>query len=213
MRLRGRSIKLPAAAAAGLIAWLSVGAPASARATPQAAGQWAQFQGTAAHTGTEPGEDSITSANVGQLSQVWTAALPASYNETEVAVSGGVVYAAGGGTVTALSAATGAPLWQQTVADHVAATPTVADGLVFVTTLHTVGHGYFGNLWALNAATGAKVWFKKLSTYPYNGQNYNESVTVAGATAYVDVGGSVVAYRARTGKRLWTSPGLPGCQL
>ena len=41
---------------------------------------WPQLQGNAAHAGFEPGETSVTSVNVSQLAQAWTAAMPGAAN-------------------------------------------------------------------------------------------------------------------------------------
>lgn len=47
---------------------------------PALAPGWPQLQGNAAHTGFEPGETSVTSVNVSQLAQAWTAAMPGAAN-------------------------------------------------------------------------------------------------------------------------------------
>ena len=58
----------------GALAVAAVASPARAGARPALAPGWPQLQGNAAHTGFEPGETSVTSANVSQLAQAWTAA-------------------------------------------------------------------------------------------------------------------------------------------
>jgi polyvinyl alcohol dehydrogenase (cytochrome) len=51
-----------------------------------------------------------------------------------------------------------APRWTLTAGGDVAATPTVSNGAVYVPDLA-------GNLWAVNAATGAVIWRKRVSDY------------------------------------------------
>jgi outer membrane protein assembly factor BamB len=195
-------------AAAGIATIAGLTGTAVAQPAPAAVSGWPQFQGNASHTGAEPGERSITPANVRQLSLAWTATLPAPYDQTEAAVSGGVVYAVAGGTLTALDATTGAQLWQQTVVGDVLATPTVADGLVLVTSLRKTK---FNFIYAFNATTGALAWRKTSTGVTFSQNQYNESVTVAGTTGYVVEGDTVVAFGVKRGKQLWTSPALAGC--
>src|SRR5215472_17253379 len=92
-------------------------AAAAARAPAVSASGWAQFQGGAAHTGAEPGENSITAANVSQLSVAWTAPIPAAQtiDTSEVLVIGGSAYVSSVNEVIARDAATGATLWQATL--------------------------------------------------------------------------------------------------
>lgn len=69
-----------------------------------------------------------------------------------LAVAGGRVYATTGfGTLSALDAATGAPVWTHNFRSLPTGAPTVAGGLVYVTTRNGVG-------WALDAGTGRVAW-------------------------------------------------------
>ncbi len=67
-------------------------AAAAAQAPGVSAPGWSQFQGGAAHAGAEPGENSITAANVSQLSVAWTVPIPAAQtiDTSEVLVVGGI---------------------------------------------------------------------------------------------------------------------------
>jgi outer membrane protein assembly factor BamB len=192
-------------AAAGALALTGLAGPAGAQARPQVTSAWTQFQGNAAHTGDEPGEDSVTAANVSQLGVAWTMDLPGVASASQVAVSGGVAYIAAGDTVTAIDVATGAQVWQTTLPGSVADyTPAVADGLLLLNETVKDHHPYF--VVALSTATGALVW-KHSSTATL------DSITVASGRAYLGTGNQVVALGVPAGKQLWVSPVVPGCSV
>jgi len=100
-------------------------------------------------------------AHTGAL--LWRHASVGSVNEP--AVADGVVYA--GSTdhnVYALDARTGDILWTYTAGDWVAATPIVANGIVYVNS----GDGFpLYALYALNANTGALIWKRQASNPIY----------------------------------------------
>ena len=214
VRRQGRG-GLLAAAAASIIAVAGLAGPADAQPGPAVLSSWPQLQGNAGHTGAEPGEQSVTGANVKQLAVAWTAKLPAGRsNASEVAVTGGVAYVGAAGTVTAFDAATGTQLWQQTVAGSVLGTPAVAEGLVLVANQQQFGQGPLHDyVTALSSATGTVVWRRSATGFPCCGANGNESVTIAGDHAYLLEGSQVAALTVRHGRRLWMSPALAGCQV
>jgi uncharacterized protein YjbI with pentapeptide repeats/outer membrane protein assembly factor BamB len=112
------------------------------------------------------------------------------------AVSGGAVYLADstGAIVQAISTTTHAQLWSYTAGDRIGTAPAVASGLVYVSS-------FDGNVYALNAATGAKAWSVGIGTPsipPTSGP------VVADGVAYVTSSNEVVdALNAQTGATLW----------
>jgi hypothetical protein len=83
IRLRQRGVRgLCLVAAIGMtITGLGAAGPATAQALAAISGSWPQLEGNAAHTGDEPGENSI---NAGKLSAAWTAPLPTRRKGREV---------------------------------------------------------------------------------------------------------------------------------
>jgi len=98
----------------------------------------------------------------------------------------------------ALNANTGAQLWQYTlVDDYVASTPTVANGMVYVS-------GTSSQIYALDGRTGALLWTLRLGG--------PDEITVANGVIYL---GDTYLYAldARTGATLWKFPGARGFGL
>ncbi|MGH3159152.1 MAG: PQQ-binding-like beta-propeller repeat protein [Streptosporangiaceae bacterium] len=194
--------------AAGALALMGLAGPAGAQVRPQVNSSWAQFQGNAAHTGDEPGEDSVTAANVDQLSVAWTMDLSGPPDFSQVAVSGGVAYLASGDTVTAIDVATGAQVWQTTLPGDVSGTPAMDGGLLLLNEAVSNGavrprYRYF--VVALSTVTGAMAWKHHSSTEPFG------SITVASGRAYLSTGSQVVALGVPAGKQLWVSPVVSTC--
>jgi outer membrane protein assembly factor BamB len=117
------------------------------------------------------------------------------------AVAGGVVYAGYDNALHALSALTGATIWQ--AADPGGCTAAVANGLVYV------GSGDpADSVYALKASSGAIVW-----RYPVGkpgGSSVPSAAAVAAGAVYISVvyaGGekaTVYALSGATGRKLWT---------
>jgi outer membrane protein assembly factor BamB len=202
------------AAAAALIA--GPARPASAAPSAAMAG-WPQFQGGASHTGFDPGENSLNSKNVGQLSVAWRAPLPNEYPGVQVALAGGLVYASSNTSVIALNATTGTQAWQASLPGTALGTPSVQDGLVLVGAdrFNQRGRAVKGFVVALNASTGAPVWTKSVGPLPGGPASiHSTSVTTTDNRAYVSLSdGQVVALGMKRGYRLWESAALPGCSL
>ena len=209
---RGTLRRLSAVTVAGLALAMAVTGPALARPTPQVAGGWAQFQGNAAHTGSDPGETSVNRGNVGQLSVAWTAPLPNEETFQGVAVSGGAVYTAEGNVVTAVDATTGTQLWQVTVPGQVTDTPSVTGSLVVVGwNVLSGGTTFTGTIAALDSATGAIVWQRQQAA----NERVNGAITTTADRAYAMVGDpsnrQVEALGLRNGDQIWRSAAVPGC--
>ncbi|HRX86790.1 MAG TPA: PQQ-binding-like beta-propeller repeat protein [Phycisphaerae bacterium] len=104
-----------------------------------------------------------------------------------------------------LNAATGAVIWENPFGpeyrdehgDGARATPTVADGRVYILGAH-------GRLLCADAATGKDVWSKQFNHVPQWG--YSGSVLVEGDLAISTAGneqGTLVAFDRRTGEKRW----------
>ena len=209
-----RRAVVAAAVTSSLLAAASpvLASPATSRIRAGTTTGWPQLQGNAAHTGFEPAETSVTSANVGQLAEAWTAPLSSASNliGTEgMTVAGGTVYGTSVTAVIALNAVTGAQRWQASLPGVVASTPAVQGGLVI--TGYNVSHGFVESthIVALSAATGATVW-----THLVPAAHLIASVTTTPTTVYAALDtGQILALHAGTGHQQWLSAALPGCQL
>jgi len=85
-------------------------------------------------------------------------------------------------------------LWSFNAVDAVYSSPAVADGVVYV------GGVAVGNVYALNASTGAKLW-----QFPTAG--VDASPGVANGVVYVGaIDGNIYALNASTGAKLWQFP-------
>ena len=113
---------------------------------------------------------------------------------TSPAIANGLVYIGSNTTwtVTALDASTGQPAWIYWNAGPVESSPAVANGVVYV------GSDY-GNVYALDAHTGALVWVYAIGTAVGS-----SSPAVANGVVYVGcTDGNVYALDAGTGAKLW----------
>jgi outer membrane protein assembly factor BamB len=198
-------------AVTGVLAVAAVAPSAMAGTRSALTSGWPQLQGNAAHTGFEPGETSVTSANVAQLTQSWTAAMPGSANYSDITVTNGTLYIAQGNSVVALNAATGAQLWQTSFLGTVETTPAVQGGRVLVQWDRTAGGKSRGTVVALNAATGATLWARRLAVVPGHAQPLGIPLTTTASRVYVSLLGHIVALGMTHGASIWTSPVLPGC--
>lgn len=202
--------------AGAVVATMGLAGPAAAQPRAEPVSGWAQFQGNAAHTGDEAGERSVNRGNVHQLSTAWTVAAPAGTSYTsEVAVTGGVVYAASGDIVTAYDAAGGTQLWQVSLPDDVKGTPAVQGGRVVVVYTVTVGRGAHRHaesfIEALDSTTGALVWTRMVGVLASSDSG---GVTTTARRAYVILASNQVeAIGLSNGYKIWESPALPGCSL
>ena len=111
-------------------------------------------------------------------------------------VANGVMYIAyvakSSSGVEALDVATGAQLWEYPIRTF--NDPAVVNGMVFVESVD-------GNVYALNAATGALVWTNNIGNIINN-----DGPAVANGLVYVDndVNGAIHALNATTGALVWT---------
>lgn len=146
----------------------------------------------------------VTAFAVGGGSAVWRASLVPENSRTSdafgggLAAEGGRLYAATGfGIVTALDAGTGKKLWEKNLGIPVRASPTVADGNVFVVTAE-------GRFYALSGVDGRELWdFRGIPEK--TSLIFNPSPAVDGGMVVVPYPtGELVALRASDGQQVWS---------
>ncbi len=176
------------------VAGQSVTRPAAVAFAAEPSASWPQFRFDPSHSGGNPDEHTIASANAGTLSLYWRFEA-GDFVWSSPAVADGVVFVGSyDGRLYALDASTGAKLWQRKTGDSIWSSPAVAGGVVFV------GSGD-GNLYALDASTGATLW-----SYATGGP-LDSSPAVADGVVYVGASkGTVYALNAATGAKLWSHP-------
>ncbi|MEM9971023.1 MAG: PQQ-binding-like beta-propeller repeat protein [Pseudomonadota bacterium] len=114
-----------------------------------------------------------------------------------IAYAGGRVFATTGfGTITVFSADTGAPGWSQDLDAAATGAPTVADGVVYVTTRNDIG-------WAIDADTGRILW-QVLGAPSESGLVGGASPAVAGRlVVFAFSSGQLIAVERGSGRRAW----------
>jgi len=192
------AIRTPASALPGKY-WVSAvqrSTGTGAQAPFQVHTNWAQSQFSANHTGLNPYENVLNPSNVGNIDLRWSYPFGVPV-WTSPAVANGVVYVGSVSyvpynlTVSALSASTGALLWNYIAGGQTYA-PALANGVAYVTSTD-------GSVNALNAGTGALLW--KYTT----GGPIQYSATVASGVVYVGSNdGNVYALSAATGTLQWS---------
>jgi polyvinyl alcohol dehydrogenase (cytochrome) len=213
----GRPGTLLRAASVAAVAVLVMAGPAAAQARSAAtAPGWPQLQGSAAHTGYEAAETSVTPKNVSQLSLDWTTTLAGPSTSSEPVVAGGTVYVNAGNTVTAYNTGTGTEMWQATVPhdDLTLGTPSVQNGLV------VFSYAYIGTrmtreyVSAVNSSTGAPVWTTQIFNRSDTGLGFSGTVATTSSRAYVAMpNGQVEALGLARGNMVWRSPAVSGCDI
>ncbi len=161
-------------------------------ALPLAAGDWPRWGGgqDCARLSAETGHGVPTPA--------WTFALPAGFSiyASPAIDDGRVIFGANDGTIRALDAANGAPIWSFTTRDVVISSAAVHRGWVYV-------GGRDGRLYCLRSTTGEVLWETDL------GGEVNSSPAVDDARIYVSVGfpsERFVALDRLTGAVVWSVP-------
>ena len=169
------------------------GLTASATFTVQT--DWLTFHFSAARTGLNPYENTLSKTNVSGLVPKWTAPL-ADLTGVSPAIAGGVVYEGDfASNLFAIDAATGHQLWQVDLGGGGITDPAVAKGTVYVgTMLHS-------SVVAVEAGTGVLKWERFL------GGSVFGSPAVVGGVVYIGSNdGNLYALNADTGAQLWASP-------
>lgn len=171
--------------------------PSPSPTPPPVPTDWPQFGFGPAGGRYNSAETSITTSNVAQLTQDWSAPLNGGGGVPGAAVSGSVIYADDGTGIDALDAATGKLLWfastmggGSTVSSDIS--PAVANGMVYAGGGNNV-------LYAFDAQTGATRW-----TFNPNGQLLSAPAVANGVVYSGDRGGHVYALDGTTGAVLWS---------
>lgn len=170
---------------------------------PQAGANWPLFHANPQHTGVA--SDDLPP----RLRLAWIHRTPGTILASSPAVMNGVAYVgtrdengAEHNGVRAVDFATGRKLWHFRTEAQVQASPAVADGFVFASTVR-------GTLYALDAATGAKRWERAVGSDEVQRGWMYFSPTVADGVVYqaytTAAGGGVLALDVRTGAERWNS--------
>lgn len=120
---------------------------------PLPADDWTTFGHDVQRSGVDALPNAINVDTVSNLHLKWTFTSPAGFYASPVVVNGIVYVVDFAGNMTALSAASGAILWQRQLQGPIAMTPALYDGRLYVGT-----HYSAGLLYALNPQTGATIW-------------------------------------------------------
>jgi outer membrane protein assembly factor BamB len=143
--------------------------------------------------------------------KIWSFPTGGTVNSSPNVVDGVVYVGSWDDNVYALNASNGEKLWNFTVYSNtvlkdtqnggaIESSPAVADGAVYVGSDD-------GNLYALNASTGAKLW-NYTTSYQLTwtvGNQVTSSPAVSGGVVYVgSVGGNIYAFNATTGAKIWS---------
>jgi|GEM_PF-1759547 len=169
---------------------------------------WATFGFDPQQHRVNPTETTIGTGNVGTLGTHWTRQVFAPDKVT------GAIYEANGvayvgtvhGVIYALDPHTGAIVWMYQSYGSVYESPTLANGLVYFSTVNNSNEGVVGNYaFALDARNGALIWARALP----NGSGW-DSPTVVGSRVIVEeankeaVSGGEIAFDALTGVTDWS---------
>jgi len=140
------------------------------------------------YTGSGHGKAYALNASTG--AQIWnfTSGNPVS----SPTVAGDYVYVRSGGNLYALNGKTGDNIWDSADGFWVGVPPTVANGVVYTGPFN-------GEVYALDAGTGAQLWSSTVENYTL----HSPPVVVSGHVYVVPDNGNVYCLDARTGARIW----------
>ena len=167
-------------------------------------------------------QSTITAANVGQLRQQWMFKTPRAVTSEPVVLDGSAYFADWTGNVYSVQIATGELNWKVNLGNPISSTPSLANGLVYVslssfdTAIDTAisGPDNGNRVVALSQSTGDILWQAIL---PSTSQGVWGSPTVFSGMLYIGaadgtgqsesdpaVGGTIFALNAATGAEVWT---------
>ncbi len=133
-------------------------------------GDWPTFMYTAARTGANLFETTITAKTASNLHLAWTFKTGGAIAASPVTANGVLYIGSWDGYEYAINASTGAQLWKQFLGIQPKTKQCIAKG---ITSTATIGNGVLyvgggdGNLYALNTADGSIIWKTLISPPPY----------------------------------------------
>ena len=158
---------------------------------------WSMFRSDPSHSGAGTGNPALTPTLLWKYNLGGTVSL-------SPAVANGIVYeGSDDGYVYALNKNDGAIIWKYntgvtTTGSSVESSPAVVNGVVYVCSYDANIHALNGNVYALNAASGAYIW--KYSLF----HHFTSSITVSDNIVYVGADdGYIYALNASNGAYLW----------
>jgi outer membrane protein assembly factor BamB len=152
---------------------------------------WVEPGFGAKHLSWNPYENTISTANVATLGELWSAPT-ATYGSTPAVISGRVYVTTSSG-IQALSTTTGAVVWNKLPGVVFYGSPAVAGGLVYA--MSETGSTFY----ALTTSTGATKWTQTLGSGSFS------SPIVVNGVVYVGCNdGKIYALNATTGAILWS---------
>jgi outer membrane protein assembly factor BamB len=152
---------------------------------------WNQAHFGVRRRGSNPYENVLSPATVGNLDLTWNFPLGA-YAGDPVVVNGVVYFSSDDHNVYAVSATTGAKIWSFATGNSVEGSPMIANGVAYI------GSGD-GALYALNATTGAKIW-----SYQTGGFITASPVVVNNIVLFGSHDQTFYALNAKTGAKIWS---------
>src|ERR1035438_2622256 len=193
-------------------------------AAPLMAQEWPMFGQNTANTATN--WSGVSNHNVSRLKTKWAFTTLSDVSARAAVVKGVAYFPDWAGNLYAVNASTGSLIWSHQLSDYGLATgtvsrtsPAVAKGVVYIGTQYT-STGLTGWLLAIDASTGNLIWKIQPDTsnsspvitaspvvaggVVYVGMTSNEEYVAADPTyPCCSVIGSLVAVKAKTGKKLW----------
>ena len=152
---------------------------------------WVEQGFGAAHLSWNPYENTISTANVATLGELWSAST--NTGGSTPAVINGKVYVTTLAGITALSSTTGAVVWNKLPSVQFFGSPAVAGGLIYAMGVST------STFYALNASNGTTKWTQTLGEGTYS------SPIVVNGVVYVGCNDNkVYALNSTTGAILWS---------
>jgi outer membrane protein assembly factor BamB len=178
--------------------------------TNPAPGDWTTFNFDYNNSRYNP-TSTITSSNVGSLSQVWHFATASTVTSQPVVANGIVYFGDWDGNVYALTLSTGSEIWSTNLGGNISGSMTLSNGILYG---GLNPYGPVPMLFALDASTGSIVW--KITVTNTNETSvwatpviYNNMVIV-GIAGYGKIeqntskAGEIIAVNAQTGSMIWS---------